>query len=149
MAGPTGTLPGWVPFANRIVRALSRLGLRMGDIHVLTVPGRRTGTPRPTPISPLTVDGRRYAVAALPDGDWARNCRAAGHGELAYGRRRTPVRIVEVDDPGEQTAVLRAFPREVPSGVPFFVRLGLVTGPDQEQFAAIAGRVAVFRLEPG
>ncbi len=144
-----GALPGWLPFANRMVRALYRAGLRLGDIQVLTVPGRRTGTPRPTPVSPLTVGGRRYVVAALAQGDWARNCRAAGRGELAYGRRRTPVRIVEVTDPREQEAVLRAFPREVPSGVPFFVRLDLVTDPDPDQFAAIAGRVAVFRLEPG
>lgn len=148
MTRSTGALPGWVPFANRIVRGLTRLGLPAGDIHVLTVPGRRTGTPRPTPLSPLTVAGRRYVVAVLPDGDWARNCRAAGRGELAHGRRRTPVRIVEVSEAGEAVAVLRAFPREVPSGVPFFVRLGLVTGPDPDQFAAIADRVAVFRLDP-
>jgi len=52
-----------------------------------------------------------------------------------------------VTDPAEQAAVLRAFPREVPSGVPFFVRLGLVTGPDPDQFAALAGQATVFRLE--
>jgi hypothetical protein len=63
------TLPSWLPFANRVVRALTRLGLPLGTIHVLTVPGRRTGEPRPTPVSPLTVDGRRYVVAALPQGD--------------------------------------------------------------------------------
>ena len=147
MPAPTGALPGWLPFANRIVRVLYRLGIPLGDIHVLTVPGRRTGEPRPTPVSPLTVDHRRYVVAALVRGDWARNARAAGHGELARGRRRTRVRVVEVTEPGEKEAVLRAFPREVPSGVPFFVRLGLVTGPDPDQFAAVAAEVAVFRLE--
>jgi deazaflavin-dependent oxidoreductase (nitroreductase family) len=147
MTGPTGSLPGWLPFANRMVRALYRLGFRMGDIHVLTVPGRRTGAPRPTPVSPLTVDGRQYVVAALHQADWARNARAAGHGELARGRRRTPVTVTEVTGPAEKDAVLRAFPREVPTGVPFFERLGLVTGPDPEQFAAIAAHVAVFRLE--
>jgi hypothetical protein len=30
--------------------------------------------------------------------------------------------------------------------VSFYVRLGLVTGPDPEQFAAIADRVAVFEI---
>jgi hypothetical protein len=92
------------------------------------------------------VNGRRYVVAALTRSDWARNARAAGHGELAYGRRRTQVTVAEVTEPGEKDAVLRAFPREVPTGVPFFERLGLVTGPDPEQFAAIAEHVAVFRL---
>ena len=146
MPRTTGALPGWLPFANRIVRGLTRLGLPLGSIHVLTVPGRRTGEPRPTPVSPLTVDGRRYVVAALGQGDWARNVRAAGRGELAYGRRRTPVKLTEVTDPQESTAVLRAFPVEVPTGVPFFVRLGLVTGPDPDQFAALADRVAIFRV---
>ncbi len=80
MAPPTGTLPTWLPYANRVVRALSRLGLPLGTVRVLTVPGRRSGEPRSTPVSPLTVAGRRYVVAGLPQSDWARNVRAAGHG---------------------------------------------------------------------
>ncbi len=141
------TLPSWLPFANRVVRALTRLGLPLGTIHVLTVPGRRTGEPRPTPVSPLTVDGHRYVVAALPQGDWARNIRAAGRGELAQGRRRSSVTFAEVDDPAVKRAVLRAFPTEVPNGVPFMIRLGLVDRADPDQFEAIADRVAVFRLD--
>jgi deazaflavin-dependent oxidoreductase (nitroreductase family) len=143
----TRTLPPWLPFANRIVRALTRLGLPLGTIHVLTVPGRRSGEPRPTPVSPVTVAGHRYVIAALPQGDWARNLRAAGRGELAQGRRRTTVTCTEVDDPEVTRAVLRAFPVEVPNGVPFMVRLGLVDRADPDQFEAIADRVAVFRLE--
>ncbi len=141
------TLPSWLPFANRVVRALTRFGLPLGTIHVLTVPGRRTGEPRATPVSPLTVGGRRYVVAALPQGDWARNIRAAGRGELAQGRRRTSVTFAEVDDPAVKRAVLRAFPVEVPNGVPFMVRLGLVDRAHPDQFEAIADRVAVFRLD--
>ncbi len=147
MAAPTATLPGWLPAANRIVRALSRLGLRLGTIHVLTVPGRRSGTPRATPVSPLTVDGRRYVIAGLPDGDWAANARSAGHGELAAGRRRSAVTLTEVTDPDLRRAVMRAFPAEVPHGVAFFVRLGLVERGTADEFAAAADRVAVFRVD--
>jgi deazaflavin-dependent oxidoreductase (nitroreductase family) len=146
MTRTTGALPRWLPVANRLVRGLTRLGLPLGTIHVLTVPGRRTGAPRPTPVSPLTVGGHRYVVAALGDGDWARNVRAAGRGELTRGRRRTPVTLTEVTDHAEQVRVLRAFPVEIPTGVPFFVRIGMVTGPDPDQFAALAGRAAVFRI---
>ncbi|AEK47213.1 hypothetical protein [Amycolatopsis mediterranei] len=39
---------------------------------------------------------------------------------------------------------MRAFRREVPHGVPMFVRLGLVTGPGPEESAA--QRVAAFRI---
>ncbi|BEL08659.1 nitroreductase family deazaflavin-dependent oxidoreductase [Actinoplanes sichuanensis] len=139
-------LPGWLPAANRVVRVLNRLGLRLGTVHVLTVPGRRSGRPRPTPVSPLTVDGRRYVVAGLPDGDWARNVRAAGQGELASGRRLARVRLAEITDPGERRAVVRAFPAEVPHGVPFFVRIGLVATGTADEFAAAADRVAVFEI---
>jgi deazaflavin-dependent oxidoreductase (nitroreductase family) len=142
----SGALPRWLPTANRLVRALSRLGLRLGTIQVLTVPGRRSGMPRSTPVSPLTVGGRRYVIAGLPESDWARNVRAAGRGELGYGRRRTRVTITEVTDPAEKRTVVRAFPVEVPHGVAFFVQLGLVTAADPDQFAAITDRVAVFRL---
>ncbi|WP_328467886.1 nitroreductase/quinone reductase family protein [Actinoplanes sp. NBC_00393] len=139
-------LPGWLPFANRVVRALNRLGLRLGTIHVLTVPGRRSGVARSTPVSPLTVDGRRYLVAGLPEGDWARNVRAAGRGELTSGRRQASVSLVEVSNPDERRSVMRAFPVEVPGGVPFFVRLGLVTKDDPDEFAAAADHVAVFEI---
>jgi deazaflavin-dependent oxidoreductase (nitroreductase family) len=147
MAQPTGTLPAWLPFANRVVRTLTRLGLPLGTVRVLIVPGRRSGEPRETPVSPLTVDGRRYVVSALPQSDWARNIRAAGRGELAEGRHRSPVTLIEVTDAAEARAVLRAFPREVPGGVSFYVRLGLVDRADPDQFEAIADRVAVFRME--
>lgn len=139
-------LPRWLRPANRLVRLLTRLGLRLGTIHVLTVPGRRSGVPRPTPVSPLTVDGRRYVVAGVPDGDWARNVRAAGHGELARGRHTQAVDLDEVTDSAVRREVMRAFPREVPHGVPMFVRLGLVGGADPDEFAAAADRVAVFRV---
>ena len=147
MPAPTRSLPRWLPIANRLVRALSGAGLPLGTIQVLTVAGRRSGTPRSTPVSPLTVDGRRYIIAGLPDSDWARNVRAARRGRLGGGRRRTTVTLTEVTDPQEARAVMRAFPTEVPHGVPFFVRLGLVTRADPDEFAAAADRVAVFRID--
>ena len=131
---------------NRVVKLLQRMGLQLGTIHVLTLPGRVSGAPRPTPVSPLTVDGRRYVIAALPQADWARNARAAGTGLLTYGRRRRQVTLTEITDPDLRRAVVRAFPTEVPHGVPFFVRLGLVRGADPDEFAAVADRVAVFEL---
>ena len=101
---------------------------------------------RPTPVSPLTVDGRRYVIAGVPEGDWARNVRAAGRGELTHGRRKQAVTLDEVTDPDVRTRVMRAFPREVPHGVPMFVKLGLVGSADENEFAAAADRVAVFRI---
>jgi hypothetical protein len=42
---------------------------------------------------------------------------------------------------------MRAFPTEVPGGVMFFVRLGLVSRADPDEFAAAADQVAVFRID--
>jgi hypothetical protein len=43
---------------------------------------------------------------------------------------------------------LRAFPTEVPTGVGFMKRAGLVTEGRPDEFEALAGRCAVFRLDP-
>ncbi len=143
-----GSLPSWLPFMNRFVTAANRLGLRMGPVNVLTVPGRVSGAPRATPITPITVSGRRYLVAALPQGDWAKNVRAAGAGVLASGRRSAGVVLTEVDDPALRRAVMRAFPRQARGGVLFMVRLGLVTKDDPDEFEAAADSVAVFEVAP-
>lgn len=143
----TGSLPGWLKPMNKVVIALGRLGLALGPVSTLTVAGRTSGRPRTTPVTPITVDGRRYVVAALRDADWARNLRAAaGRASLGRGRRSTPATLHEITDADAQIPVLRAFPVQARGGVPFYVRLGLVTGASPDQFAALAGRVAVFEI---
>lgn len=146
MAPEVQSLPGWLKQANRLVKALQRLGLPLGRIQVLTLPGRASGAPRSTPVSPLRVGGGEYVIAALPQSDWARNARAAGRGELRRRRTRRRVDLREVLDPAVRREVMRAFPHEVPHGVQFFVRIGLVERPDPDQFAAAADRVAVFEI---
>ncbi|GAA0576841.1 nitroreductase family deazaflavin-dependent oxidoreductase [Kribbella sandramycini] len=140
----TATLPGWLKPANRLVKLLARLGFQLGTIQVLSVPGRVSGRLRATPVSPLVVDGRRYLVSPMPASDWVRNAQAAGWGMLAAGRRSRRVRLEPVTDPALREAVLRAFPVEVPNGVPFFVRVGAVTSADPDEFAAAAPGCVVF-----
>jgi deazaflavin-dependent oxidoreductase (nitroreductase family) len=146
VAEVTGKLPNWLPALNRVMTFVQRLGLPVGPVQVLVVPGRRSGTPRETPVTPFTVDGRWYVAAALPDADWARNIRAAGRGELRRGRRVRRVLLSEVHELSTKRAVMRTFPRAARGGVSFYVRLGLVEKADPEQFAAIADRVAVFEI---
>jgi deazaflavin-dependent oxidoreductase (nitroreductase family) len=138
-------LPGWLKVANPVIVALQRRGLAVGTMHVLTVPGRRSGEPRTTPVSPLTVDGRRYIVAGLEGADWVKNVLASERAILARGRQEQRVGLVELPV-GERVALLRAFPREVPHGVQFFRQLHGVSG-DPQEFAALAPRCPVFRVE--
>jgi hypothetical protein len=125
--------------------ALNRLGRALGTQHILSIPGRKTGKLRSTPVSLLTIAGRRYACTGV-DTDWVKNARAAGWGILSRGPRAERVRLVEV--PVEERApILREFPHQVPHGVAFFERiLGLPNDP--EAFAAAAHRCPVFRFDP-
>lgn len=141
--------PRWLKPANKVFVLMSRLGLSFGGESpvVLTVPGRKTGAPRSTPVTLMTLDGKRYVVGGFPGADWVRNARAAGEATLERGRRSERVRMVEL--PAEDAKpVLRAFPEKVPTGVGFMKRSGLVTDGRPEEFAALAGRCAVFRLDP-
>jgi deazaflavin-dependent oxidoreductase (nitroreductase family) len=141
--------PWWLKYVNKVMIGLHKLGVGFGGKGpvVLTVAGRKTGQPRSTPVTPMTVDGRRYVVAGLPGSDWAANARAAGAATLQVGRRTEAVRMVEMSAE-EARPLLRAFPVEVPTGVGFIKNAGLVTGPDPDEFEALAGRLAVFRLDP-
>lgn len=141
--------PWWLKPANKVFIQLSRLGLSSGGESpvVLTVPGRKSGTPRSTPVTPMTVDGKRYVVGGFPGADWIRNVRAAEYATLARGRHRERVRMVELAA-DEARPFLRAFPTEVPTGVGFMKRSGLVTDARPEEFEALAGVCPVFRLDP-
>jgi len=150
MVTTNNALPRWLKFANRFVVALERLGLPLGTIHVLSVPGRKSGKLRTTPVSLMTVEAKRYIVGGLPDADWVKNAQAAGWGILAYGRKTERVALVEL--PVEARApILREFPRLVPQGVRFFQQVyDLPNDPAKlpGAFAALAPSCPVFLLTP-
>ncbi|MHA3023703.1 nitroreductase family deazaflavin-dependent oxidoreductase [Mycobacterium sp. BMJ-28] len=140
--------PWWLKYVNKVMIGLNKLGVG-GDKGplVLTVPGRKSGKPRSTPVTPMTVDGHRYVVGGLPGADWVANVRAAGEATLHQSRTATRVRMVEM--PVEDARpLLRQFPVLVPTGVSFIRNAGLVTGPNPDEFEALAGRIPVFRFDP-
>ncbi len=141
--------PWWLKPANKVFIQMSRLGMSFGGESpvVLTVPGRKSGKPRSTPVTPMTVDGERYVVAGFPGADWVRNVRAASEVTLTRGRKQERVRMVELSAEAAKP-LLRAFPTEVPSGVGFMKRSGLVEQGSPDEFEKLAGRCAVFRFEP-
>ncbi len=71
-------LPRWLKFANPVIVALQRRGVVIGTMRLLSVPGRKSGKLRTTPVSPLTVEGERYIIAGLEEADWVKNLRSAG-----------------------------------------------------------------------
>jgi deazaflavin-dependent oxidoreductase (nitroreductase family) len=142
--------PWWLKPMNKVFMFMMRLGLPVSGKEgpvVLTVPGRKSGAPRSTPITPMYVDGKRYVVAGFPGADWERNARAADTATLTSGRKSESVRMVELSA-DDARPLLRQFPTLVPTGVSFMKRSKLVTEGTPEEFESLAGRCAVFRFDP-
>ncbi len=131
---------------NKVLMAAMKTGLMKDGPLVLTVTGRKSGQPRSTPITPFEVEGQRYVVGGFPGADWVRNAQADPDAVLVRGRVREPIRMTELT--AEQARpLLRQFPVLVPTGVSFMKNAGLVTGPNPDEFEALAGRCSVFRFD--
>jgi deazaflavin-dependent oxidoreductase (nitroreductase family) len=131
---------------NPLVAGLTRLGLPLAGSTVLGVRGRTSGEVRTTRVNPLTLDGRRYLVAARGHTQWVRNLRVAGEAELRVGRRSETVRAVEIAD-AEKVPVLRAYLRAWAWEVGAFFD-GVGADSSDEEIAAIAERHPVFAVTP-
>ena len=140
--------PGWFTrtIGNRVVVFLTRHGVSFLGSRVLAVRGRSSGEWRTTPVNLLDHDGRRYLVSARGEGQWVRNLRAAGTGELRVGSRAESFRGRELTDE-EKVPVLRAYLKrwKVEVGV-FFDGVG----PDStdDQIRAIAAKHPAFEVLP-
>lgn len=144
--GKLGWLPRYLPQIVRVDLAVQRASggrLTLLDLAglpnlLLTVPGRRTGLPRSTPLL-CAVDADGYLVAGSNFGGpreplWVRNLEAAGSGELRHRGRtqRFAARRLAGD---ERAAAWRDL---------------LATWPNFAVYEQRTDReIAVFRLIPG
>src|SRR5919202_5802331 len=140
--------PGWLTrnLVNRLVAFLTRHGVSVWGSRILAVKGRTSGAWRTTPVNLLEYDGRRYLVSARGHGQWVRNLRAAGTGELRVGRRTEAFAGHELTD-DEKVPVLRAYLKRWKAEVGVFFE---GVGPDStdEQLLAVAGRHPAFEVLP-
>src|ERR1700721_364290 len=139
--------PRYLKPMNKFMIAVQKLGIPTGPAMVLTVPGRKSGKPRSTPMTPFEFYGGLNLVGGYPGAGWGANAPAAGTGPLSRGRRSRRVKIVELT-PEQARPVLRIFPVEVPVGVAFAKSSGMVVDGSSDEFEALAGRIAVFRFDP-
>jgi deazaflavin-dependent oxidoreductase (nitroreductase family) len=131
-------------FANVLMRLLLRLGLAPRTTVLLTVPGRRSGKPRSTPVNLVEEDGQRWLVAPYGPVGWVHNARAAGRVQLSRGQRSETVRLKEFA--AEAAApILKAYVARVPITRPYFD-----VAPDATlaAFAAEAPKHPVFQVVP-
>ncbi len=138
--------PSWIKEMNEGWMEQQEDGSLPFELAVLTVPGRRSGLPRRTPLTVLEHDGGRFVLGGFPAAEWIRNVRAAGRGTLRVGDRDERVRLVEMD-PADVGAIMRRWPEVTPSGVEMMRDAGVVTDTTPEALEAVAGICPVFRLE--
>lgn len=156
----------WRRAANVLVTAMLRLGVGPPRTYLLTVPGRRTGRLRSTPVtlveerdgvlraagrtrsrrrsaSEASLRERRWLVAPYGEVGWVKNARAAGQITLSRGRRSETRAITEAGL-DEAAPVLKAYVRDVPITRPFFD-----ARPDADlgAFKDEALRHPVFRIQ--
>ena len=141
--------PGWFTthVFNRLVAALTRLGVSVYGSRVLEVQGRKSGEWRQTPVNLLSYEGSDYLVAPRGHTQWVKNLRVSGNGRLRVGRRTEPFTAIELSDEAKPP-VLRAYLKKWKFEVGVFFD---GVGPDSS--ADELGRVApdhpVFGLTRG
>lgn len=140
--------PRWLKHLNRLMLAIRAVG-GLKELPVLTVAGRHSGQPRRTPLTVVTLDGHQYLLEGFPGADWAQNVRAAGGtATLTTGRIAQQVHLIELDA-ASALPVLRAWPdRSGTDGPRIMKNAGVVDEISPDAFAALAGRCAVFRVNP-
>jgi deazaflavin-dependent oxidoreductase (nitroreductase family) len=141
--------PGWFTtnVFNRLVRALTGLGVSVYGSRVLEVRGRTSGEWRQTPVNLLRHEGADYLVSPRGQTQWVRNLRASGTGRLRVGRRNESFAAVELSD-DEKPPLLRSYLKKWKFEVGAF--FGGV-GPDSsdDELRRIAPDHPVFRLTRG
>lgn len=132
----------WRRSINQIIRVLLRIGISPPHTYLLTVRGRKTGTPYSTPVTLVERQRQRWLVAPYGDVGWVKNARAAARVLLTRGRKSENVSLTELS-PLDAAPVLRTYITQVPITRPFFD----VT-PDSaiEDFVREAANHPVFRI---
>ena len=124
---------------------LTKLGLGASYRHILTVPGRRTGRLRSTPVDVIEVGGDRWLVAGYGPANWVLNARTAGKVTLSRGSRSE---TYELEEAGAADAipVLREYIAKIRVTRGYF---DATPDSSDDAVAAELSRHAVFRVDPG
>lgn len=130
---------------NRAFSWLAKVGLTPSDTVTVEVNGRKSGQTRANVVTSVDVDGVSYLVSPRGNSEWVRNVRAAG-GEATIRRRgRKRVRLIDV--PVEQRPpIIKAYLEKTRRATQQHIEVD--HNAPVEEFARIADRHPVFRIEP-
>ena len=142
--------PWWLKYVNKVMIGLAQARRRLRRQGTGCVDGRRPQVGQAALDARHPDDRRREAIRGRRLAGWligAANVCAPPARRLStsVGAPSTSGMVeIPVDD---ARPLLRAFPVEVPTGVGFMKNAGRVTGPNPDEFEALAGRCPVFRLK--
>src|SRR4026209_2184457 len=83
---PVQRAPRMTRLLNPLAKIMLKAGVPLATNVLMTIPGRISGQPRPTPLAISEVGGRRWVWSPWGEVQWVRNLRAAGHATVS-GRR--------------------------------------------------------------
>lgn len=114
----TPQLPRWFRMANRILTPLIKtplpIGAKNAPMALLTVPGRKTGVPRTTPVALAARDDGWLLISVNGVTDWSRNLRAGGSATVSTRGKTVNVSARELP-PAEAAPILRDSMAEAPA----------------------------------
>jgi deazaflavin-dependent oxidoreductase (nitroreductase family) len=140
-------VPKFVGVFNPLARRLLGAGMPMGPNALITITGRKSGIARTTPVSVVEIDGRRWVIGTFGETNWVLNLRAAGEATITVGKRREPVKAIELSrSDGEAffRDVLGPYVRRLPIGKWLLALLG--AGDILEDPIGSAERRPVFEV---
>ncbi|MEO8828521.1 nitroreductase/quinone reductase family protein [Lapillicoccus sp.] len=129
---------------TKVIRWLTEHGVSVFGSRVLTVRGRKSGTPQQIPVNLMPLDGERYLVSPRGITQWVRNARAAEEVTLGVGQRVEHVRLVEVPVE-DRVPVLRVYLDRWGWEVGRFVE-GLTKDSTDAELAAEAAGIPAFKV---
>ena len=95
--GSAARVPRQVSVFSPILKALFAAGVPLGLNGLITIPGRKSGLPRTTPVAIMPVAGRRWVWAPWGEVHWVRNLRAAGRATITVRGRTEDVTATELN----------------------------------------------------
>jgi deazaflavin-dependent oxidoreductase (nitroreductase family) len=141
-------VPRQVSLFSPVLKALLAAGIPLGFNRLVTIPGRKSGLPRTTPIAVIERAGRRWVWAPWGEVHWVRNLRAAGRATIRVRGQQLEVTATELG-PEERVQffrdVLGPLARSIPFGVTF---IRMVDGVDVNEPEEAAEGRRVFELHP-
>lgn len=141
------------PAINWTIKMFLRLGIPMtllGPMKLLTVRGRKTGTPRMVPVDLYEYAGQSFLIATHGEGNWVYNLRAAGKGSLSLGRKHQTFTALELPQEDAGSVIKEVLGSLLTSqglrGSVLRRHLGVTTDSSLNDFASVAQSHPVFQL---